>query len=126
MVAYDGEALPWRRVLRSKVGIARPSDDCLLFLAERAFDGEEVLQLQALARGEGPPALAEADLLDLLLAFPSVMPSLPGLLRSLDRLQPRLYSIASSPKAHSREVHLTVSALRCHSNQRQPTGSGSC
>ena len=126
MVGFDGEALPLRQVLLAKVDIARPSDDCLLFLAERAFSGEEALALQALARGEGPPALAEADLLDLLLAFPSVTPSLPGLLKSLDRLQPRLYSIASSPKAHPGEVHLTVSAVRWHSNERQRTGIGSC
>ena len=78
MVAFDGEALPLRQVLLSKVDIARPSDDCMLFLAERAFDGEEALKLQALAGGEGPAELAEADLLDLLMAFPSVMPSLPG------------------------------------------------
>ncbi len=126
MVAHDGEALPLRQVLLSKVDISRPSDDCLLFLAERAFNGEEALQLQALSRGEGPPTLADADLLDLLMAFPSVMPSLPGLLKSLDRLQPRLYSIASSPKAHPREVHLTVSAVRWDSNDRQRTGIGSC
>ena len=126
MVAYDGEALPLRQVLLSKVDIARPSDESMLFLAERAFDGEEALQLQALARGEGRPELADADLLDLLMAFPSVMPSLPGLLKSLDRLQPRLYSIASSPKAHPREVHLTVSAVRWDSNERQRTGIGSC
>ena len=126
MVAFDGDALPLRQVLLSKVDIARPSDDCLMFLATRAFDGEEALKLQALARRRGPPELAEADLLDLLLAFPSVMPSLPGLLKSLDRLQPRLYSIASSPKAHPREVHLTVSAVRWDSNDRQRTGIGSC
>src|SRR5882724_11288403 len=126
IVAFDGEALPLRQVLLSKVDIARPSDDCLLFLATRAFDGEEALKLQALAEGGGPPDLAEADLLDLLLAFPSVMPSLPGLLKSLDRLQPRLYSIASSSKAHPREVHLTVSAVRSDSNERQRHGIGSC
>jgi len=126
IVAFDGEALPLRQVLLSKVDIARPSDDCLMFLATRAFDGEEALKLQALAGGEGPPELAEADLLDLLLAFPSVTPSLPGLLKSLDRLQPRLYSIASSSKAHPREVHLTVSAVRWDSNDRQRTGIGSC
>src|SRR5262245_30008292 len=126
MVAYDGEALPLRQVLLSKVDISRPSDDCMLFLAERAFEADDVLKLQALARGEGPAELAEADLLDLLLAFPSVMPSLPGLLKSLDRLQPRLYSIASSPKAHPGEVHLTVSAVRWNSNERQRTGIGSC
>jgi len=126
MVAHDGEALPLRQVLLGKVDIARPSDECLLFLAERAFSGEEALQLQALSRGEGPSELAEADLLDLLTAFPSVTPSLPGLLKSLDRLQPRLYSIASSSKAHPREVHLTVSAVRWGSNERQRTGIGSC
>lgn len=126
MVGFDGEAMPLRQVLLSKVDIARPSDDCMLFLAERAFDGEEALQLQALSRGEGPPELADADLLDLLLAFPSVTPSLPGLLQSLDRLQPRLYSIASSPKVHSREVHLTVSAVRWDSNDRRRHGIGSC
>jgi sulfite reductase (NADPH) flavoprotein alpha-component len=126
IVAYDGEALPLRQVLLSKVDIARPSDECMLFLATRAFDGEEALKLQALAGGEGPPELAEADLLDLLHAFPSVSPSLPGLLKSLDRLQPRLYSIASSPKAHPREVHLTVSAVRWDTNDRTRTGIGSC
>lgn len=126
MVAFDGEALPLRQVLLSKVDIARPSDECMMFLASRAFDGEEALKLQALANGEGPAELAEADLLDLLMAFPSVTPSLPGLLKSLDRLQPRLYSIASSSKAHPREVHLTVSAVRWDSNERTRTGIGSC
>jgi len=126
MVAFDGDALPLRQVLLSKVDIARPSDDCMLFLASRAFDGEEALKLQALARGEGPAALADADLLDLLMAFPSVNPSLPGLLKTLDRLQPRLYSIASSSKAHPREVHLTVSAVRWDANDRTRTGIGSC
>ena len=48
MVAFDGDALPLRQVLLSKVDIARPSDECMLFLATRAFDGEEALKLQAL------------------------------------------------------------------------------
>jgi sulfite reductase (NADPH) flavoprotein alpha-component len=126
MVAFDGEALPLRQVLLSKVDISRPSDDAMAFLATRAFNEEDVKQLIALSKGEGRPDLAEADLLDLLLAFPSVMPSLPGLLKSLDRLQPRLYSIASSPKAHPKEVHLTVSAVRWDSNDRTRTGVGSC
>jgi sulfite reductase (NADPH) flavoprotein alpha-component len=126
MVAFDGDALPLRQVLLAKVDIARPSDECLEFLASRAFSEDDVRQLIALSRGEGPAALAEADLLDVLLAFPSVMPSLPGLLKSLDRLQPRLYSIASSPAAHPREVHLTVSAVRWDDKERQRTGVGSC
>lgn len=126
MVGIDHEALPLRQALLGKVDIARPSDECMLFLASRAFNGDEALALQALAAGEGSPELAEADLLDLLLAFPSVSPSLPGLLKSLDRLQPRLYSIASSPKAHPGEVHLTVSAVRWDAKDRTRTGIGSC
>jgi sulfite reductase (NADPH) flavoprotein alpha-component len=126
MVAFDDTALPLRQVLLSKVDIARPSDECMEFLATRAFNEEDVRGLLALSRGEGRPDLAEADLLDLLMAFPSVMPSLPGLLKALDRLQPRLYSIASSPKAHPREVHLTVSAVRWDANDRTRTGIGSC
>ncbi len=35
-----------------------------------------------------------------------------GFVESLRRLQPRLYSIASSPKAHPAEVHLTVGVVR--------------
>jgi sulfite reductase (NADPH) flavoprotein alpha-component len=126
MVGFDGDALPLRQVLLSKVDIARPSDEAMEFLATRAFNEEDVKQLLALSRGEGRPDLAEADLLDLLMAFPSVMPSLPGLLKALDRLQPRLYSIASSPKAHPKEVHLTVSAVRWDANDRTRTGVGSC
>jgi sulfite reductase (NADPH) flavoprotein alpha-component len=126
MVAFDSEALPLRQVLLSKVDISRPSDESIEFLASRAFNEEDVRQLIELSRGAGPAHLAEADLLDLLMAFPSVMPSLPGLLKSLDRLQPRLYSIASSPKAHPREVHLTVSAVRWDGRDRQRTGVGSC
>ncbi len=126
MVAFDDEALPLRQVLLSKVDISRPSDESMEFLASRAFSENDVRQLIELSRGEGPPHLAEADLLDLLMAFPSVMPSLPGLLKSLDRLQPRLYSIASSSKAHPREVHLTVSAVRWDGRDRERTGVGSC
>jgi sulfite reductase (NADPH) flavoprotein alpha-component len=42
-----------------------------------------------------------------------------GLLR---KLQPRLYSISSSPKAHAGEVHLTVGAVRYESHGRTRKG----
>lgn len=126
MVACDGQALPLRQILLGKVDVARPSDAAIAFLAERAFEPAEAKALQAIANGEGPAALADADLLDLLVAFPSVSPSLPRLVAALDRLQPRLYSIASSSKAHPGEVHLTVSAVRWTARERLRTGVGSC
>ncbi|MCC6231534.1 MAG: sulfite reductase subunit alpha, partial [Verrucomicrobiales bacterium] len=46
-----------------------------------------------------------------------------GLLR---KLQPRLYSISSSPKAHPGEVHLTVSAVRYQAHGRDRRGVASC
>ena len=53
MVAFDGDALPLRQVLLSKVDIARPSDDCLLFLADarlRRRGGAEAAGAGAAAR----------------------------------------------------------------------------
>jgi sulfite reductase (NADPH) flavoprotein alpha-component len=41
---------------------------------------------------------------------------------SLRKLQPRLYSISSSPKAHPNEVHLTVGAVRYESHGRARKG----
>jgi sulfite reductase alpha subunit-like flavoprotein len=42
MVAFDGEALPLRQVLLPRSTSARPSDDCMKFLASRAFNEEDV------------------------------------------------------------------------------------
>jgi len=39
-------------------------------------------------------------------------PSAQELIAKLKKIQPRLYSISSSPKAHPNEVHLTVSVVR--------------
>ncbi len=48
---------------------------------------------------------------------------LTGLLR---KLEPRLYSIASSPRAHEGEVHMTVAAVRYQSHGRERAGVASC
>ena len=52
------------------------------------------------------------DLLDLLQAHPGILPSVRDIVGGLRKLQPRLYSISSSPILHPAEVHLTVSAVR--------------
>lgn len=66
------------------------------------------------------------DVVDVLKACPGAkfMPAeLAGLLR---KLQPRLYSISSSPKAHPGEVHLTVAAVRYDAHGRSKKGVCSC
>ncbi len=66
------------------------------------------------------------DLLDLLQAHPGILPSVRDIVGGLRKLQPRLYSIASSPILHPAEVHLTVSAVRFHANGRSRRGVASC
>jgi len=108
----DGTRRPLREALLEACDIGRPSDRAIEVLASRARDPGEADRLQALAEGYPGAEPANADLLDLLLAFPSAQPPVEELILALGRLEPRLYSIASSPKVHPGEVHLTVAAVR--------------
>jgi sulfite reductase (NADPH) flavoprotein alpha-component len=108
----DGTRRPLREALLEACDLGRPSDQAIEVLASRARDAGEADRLQALAEGYPGAEPANADLLDLLLAFPSAQPPIEELILALGRLEPRLYSIASSPKVHPGEVHLTVAAVR--------------
>lgn len=52
------------------------------------------------------------QIIDLIEAFPNKELTAQQFVSILRKLPPRLYSIASSPKAHPGEVHLTVAAVR--------------
>ena len=52
------------------------------------------------------------EFIDLLTAFPGVVADADELVAMLPRIAPRLYSIASSQRAHPDEVHLTVAVVR--------------
>jgi sulfite reductase (NADPH) flavoprotein alpha-component len=69
---------------------------------------------------------ADADLLDLLEAFPSARPPMADLLASLPTLKPRLYSIASSPLACKDRVELCISVVRAERRGRVRDGIASC
>jgi sulfite reductase (NADPH) flavoprotein alpha-component len=58
----------------------------------------------------------------LLLAHPGQKFTPADFIMRLRKLQPRLYSISSSPKAHAGEVHLTVSVVRYESMGRVRKG----
>ncbi|MFJ3788439.1 molybdopterin-dependent oxidoreductase [Kitasatospora sp. NPDC090091] len=113
----DGGAVPFAEALRSRLEIARITPDLLRFLAERSGDRE----LKRLLRPDNTGELAKwswgRQAVD-------VVGSLPVRARAeewagvMKRLQPRLYSISSSPLAHPDEVRLTVSVVR------YPNGSG--
>ena len=60
----------------------------------------------------------------MLRAFPARLEA-DALLAALPKLQPRCYSIASSPKVHPGEVHLTVATVRWDHQGRQRKGVSS-
>lgn len=104
--------------------IARPSHDALTFVATHSV-GDELSDLLKEDRKEDfKNWLWNRQLVDVLHQFPVQMTA-AELLGVLKRMQPRLYSIASSPKAHPGEVHLTVSAVRYEHDQRVRKGVSS-
>jgi sulfite reductase (NADPH) flavoprotein alpha-component len=62
------------------------------------------------------------EIIDLLEDYPAKELSAQGLAGILRKLPPRLYSIASSPKAHEEEVHLTVGVVRYESHGKTRKG----
>ncbi len=62
------------------------------------------------------------ELVDLITDHPADFSDGEEFVGVLKKLQPRLYSIASSPKAHPGEVHLTVAIVRYHSHGRERGG----
>jgi sulfite reductase (NADPH) flavoprotein alpha-component len=121
----DGTRRPLREALIEACDIGRPSDLSIEVLASRARAPGEGDRLQALAEGYPGAEPTDADLLDLLMAFPSAQPPVQELVLALSKLEPRLYSIASSPKANPGEVHLTVAAVRYQVRGRARKGVAS-
>jgi sulfite reductase (NADPH) flavoprotein alpha-component len=121
----DGTRRSLREALSVVCDIGRPSDAAIEVLASRAPVAGESSRLQALAEGYPGAEPEGADLFDLLTAFPSARPPVQELLSALDLLQPRLYSIASSPKEVGSAAHLTVSAVRWQKRGRLRKGVAS-
>lgn len=62
------------------------------------------------------------DLIDLVVDHPADFSDADDFVGILKKLQPRLYSIASSPKAHPGEVHLCVGIVRYETHGRKRGG----
>ena len=87
--------------------------DMLFELMSHLVGGERRQKAKALARGLDPDGdAATFDVLAVLEKLGPVRPDPEGFVECLEPLQPRLYSIASSPLVTPGEVHLTVDAVR--------------
>ncbi len=118
----DGAETSLRLALTLQYDITRPSSELLKAAAERGAAGGELAALLDPARRDDLKKwLWGREVIDVIgtLAQPFTAAELAALLK---KLQPRLYSISSSPKAHPDEVHLTVAAVRYESHGRTRTG----
>lgn len=116
--------MPLAQALSAHYEIARPAPATLALIAEHTRDPGLRQLLAEERRTDLRQWLWGKQLADVLHAFPAALPA-QAWLGALKRLQPRLYSIASSPKAHPGEVHLTVSAVRYDNGRRQRKGVSS-
>lgn len=103
--------VPLQQALTQHFEIARPSSDTLAFIAERSANPGLKQLLNPEHKAKLNNWLWGRQLADVLHEYP-IECSADELLGTLKRLQPRLYSIASSAKTYPHEVHLTVAAVR--------------
>ena len=113
-----------RRALCLERALGRPSDDLIERLVECATDQDEAAHLTRLRDGEDD-WIDTADLLDVLQRHPSARMDAEEFVSLLSPIQPRLYSISSSLRAHPEEVHLTVAVVRYTKNDRPRKGVAS-
>lgn len=105
--APDGSTVPLRRALTEFYDLGRPPADLLTRYG---------------AQSGGGTAVALHHVVDVLLARPGVKLAPAEFVGMLKKIQPRLYSISSSPKAHAGQVHLTVGAVRYELDGRPRKG----
>jgi len=115
-----------REALTSKLALAGPTRRIVETLAAKATDGGEKARLDGLLAPEAKEVLAayldEREFVDLLAEFRSARLTPQEFVDHLRRLMPRLYSIASSPRVHPSEIHLTVAVVRYATNGRERAG----
>ena len=123
-VTVDGQSVSFRDALARHFDLRKPTETLLGAVAQCIPDGELARLLSPDRAAELKSWLWGREVVDILHlgGDPFDPAEFLGLLR---RLTPRLYSIASSPKAHPNEVHLTVSAVRYESHRRARKGVAS-
>jgi sulfite reductase (NADPH) flavoprotein alpha-component len=121
-----GETVPLRPALLARLSLAMPTRKLVELLATKATAAAERATIERLlapqAKEELTAFLREREYVDFLAEFPSARLTPQEFVGQLRRLMPRLYSIASSERAHPAEVHLTVAIVRYTTNGRRRAG----
>jgi sulfite reductase (NADPH) flavoprotein alpha-component len=114
-----------REVLIDGVSLGA-APDMLFQLFSYITGGERRQKAKALAAGDDPDGdAATLDVLAAIHKFSGVRPDPEAFVEALDPLQPRLYSIASSPKVDAKRVALCIDAVRYPVRDRTRLGVAS-
>jgi sulfite reductase (NADPH) flavoprotein alpha-component len=119
----DDEKMPIRLALLREYQIRSPHLEFLNAMAEQDAADQYLKELvSSEVRTELDKFLWGREIIDFLLESPGVRFKPEEFVSLLKKLQPRLYSIASSLKAHPEEVHLTVDTVRYETHGRKRKG----
>ena len=122
----DGSVVSAREALSRECDLRAPRTELYELLAREATDDVDRSRLAKLAEDDAhAETFGVHDVLDALLEFSSARPRVGDFAAALGRMQPRLYSLASSQRKHPGEAHLTVGVLRYERNDRAYQGTGS-
>jgi len=119
----EGDKMPIRLALLREYQIRAPHRDFLNAMAEHDAADQYLKELiSADVRTELDKFLWGREIIDFLIESPSVGFTPAEFVSLLQKLQPRLYSIASSLKAYPEQVHLTVDTVRYEIHGRTRNG----
>ncbi len=125
----DGQPKKLRQALTSDYVITQPvSKEFIKALVEKGGDGVDLLRTLStdpLRKKELEEYLYGLEFIDFITNHPSVTWTPEELVKSMRKLQPRLYSISSSMKAVGENVHLTIATVRYQTHGRQRGGVAS-
>jgi sulfite reductase (NADPH) flavoprotein alpha-component len=119
--------VPLKEVLATQFILNRVSKKFVRAVAEKLPPGSARERLQSVCADEAKldAYVWDRDYVDVLDEYHGAAFTSAEFLATLSKLQPRLYSIASSPKAHPAEVHLTVAVVSYESHGRRKYGVAS-
>src|SRR6266480_4946095 len=121
-----GESTTLREALLRHYSITQPTPKFLRGIVERASAAPTLAYLLAPDRKHGLETyLWGMEIIDFLLDHPSARFGAKDFVGLLTKLQPRLYSVASSLRAYPDQVHFIVDVVRYESNGRVRKGVAS-
>jgi len=119
-------AVALRDLLINQYILNRVSKKFVKAVLERLPEGEKKTKLAEIVGNEEAfdDYVFTRDYTDVLIEYPVAFAA-QEFLPLANKIAPRLYSIASSPKAHPGEVHLTVAVVKYHTHGRDKYGIAS-